>query len=707
MQFVNSVSSNGNHGSAYDVSSASFSIDVAEAHQINTAVVFVSATHNGSFVALTFTVDGSPVSATAVFQGGTQVGYVLDGVPDSSTVHVTGPTGFDVLNVGNYNNYQFDDTAAGGHQTFADGNPFKVFEIESTIATTTVVTETFNVSEDESAGVNTAPDPNAANDVNPLVDVPPAAITEAGAIGYAKSPTSVLAPGSLFAGSVGADEPGSYSFAITDGHGNPISSVNSGLKTLDGTHIMLSTDANGAVVGTAGLTEVFKVYVDGNGFVWIAQYQAIAHDVDGSSQAAFDDIATVTADLHIEATLTDFDGDSTSAVSGVALKIQFQDDGPVAVNDVDSVNGAALTATGNVITGTDIAIGFDANITDGIADTKGTDGAKITEVAGVTTDTAPDGSHNFQVTGQFGTLVINENGGYTYTRFNGAPGEGNDVFTYTLTDGDGDFSTAKLTVKISNHGVTIKDIGSQDGDETVFENDLSAIRGVGESDGSSPNAPNLTKFGTFNFSAPDGVDDVSIGGTLVVHDGGVVNLNTPITTTYGVLTITEVNLGTGTVSYTYQLVDNTLAHGPGNNLDNSVFDNIPVQVTDVDGDAAGSSLIVKVVDDVPTAHVEPALTVVETDGVTAGTNLLANDTQGADGATVTAVDIGNGFQTIAPGGTILTNAFGTYAFQADGTWSFDPNANLNNASGISAGFTYKITDGDGDTSTATQAIIDQ
>ena len=225
---------------------------------------------------------------------------------------------------------------AAHHQTFTDGNPFKVFGIELTITTTTIVTETFNVSEDESAGVNTAADPNAANDVNPLVDVPPAAITEAGAIGYAKSPTSVLAPGSLFAGSVGADEPGSYSFAITDGHGNPISSVDSGLKTLDGTHIMLSTDASGAVVGTAGLTEVFKVYVDGNGFVWIAQYQAIAHDVDGSSQAAFDDIATVTADLHIKATLTDFDGDSTSAVSGVALKIQFQDDGPVAVNDVDS-----------------------------------------------------------------------------------------------------------------------------------------------------------------------------------------------------------------------------------------------------------------------------------------------------------------------------------------------------------------------------------
>ena len=106
-----------------------------------------------------------------------------------------------------------------------------------------------------------------------------------------------------------------------------------------------------------------------------------------------------------------------------------------------------------------------------------------------------------------------------------------------------------------------------------------------------------------------------------------------------------------------------------------------------------------------TANSGPALTVIETDGVTSGTNLLANDVQGADGATVTAVDLGGGFQAIAASGTTtLSTANGTYVFQANGTWSFDPNPNLNNASGISAGFTYQITDGDGDPSTATQVI---
>ncbi|MBR1200957.1 VCBS domain-containing protein, partial [Bradyrhizobium sp. AUGA SZCCT0158] len=688
----------------YQVGSASFKIDVAEAQGIESAVVFVSATDGVShnFVALNFTVDGSPFAATAVFQGGVQVGYVLHGVPDLSTVVAAGQGGsvFDTLNVGNYDDYQFNTTLLGNPVTFTDGGSFKVFGIESTITTTTLVTETFKISEDESPGVNTAADPNAANDVNPLVDVPPGAIVEANAIGYAKSPTSVLATGSLFAGSVGADEEGTYSFAITDSAGNPITSVDSGLTTLDGSHIMLSTDVNGAVVGSVGQTEIFKVYVDSDGFVWIGQYQPIAHNLDGSSLATHDDIASVTAALHIKATLTDFDGDSTSVVSGVALQVQFQDDGPLAVNDVDSAHGAALTATGNVITGVDIAVGFDVNATDGNADTKGTDGAKITEIAGVTTDTTPDPSLNFQVTGQYGTLVINENGNYTYTRFNGAPVVANDVFTYTLTDGDGDFSTATLNISISDRGVTVSGIGAQGGDVTVLEDDLSASRAVGESAGSSPSSPNLTQTGTFTVSTPDGLDDLTIDGHAIVTNGFFAATSF-LTTTGNTFAVTGFD-GT-TVSYSYTLLDNeqhALVQG-----NNTLLESLSVIVTDVDGDTATSSVNIAIVDDVPTAAAGPGLTVVETDGITSGTNLLANDTQGADGATVTAVNIGSGFQTIAAiGATVLSNANGTYTFQADGTWSFDPNANLNNASGISADFTYRITDSDGDTSTATQAI---
>ena len=41
---------------------------------------------------------------------------------------------------------------------------------------------------------------------------------------------------------------------------------------------------------------------------------------------------------------------------------------------------------------------------------------------------------------------------------------------------------------------------------------------------------------------------------------------------------------------------------------------------------------------------------------------------------------------------------GASTFQADGTWTLDPNTNLENAAPIDAGFTYTITDGDGDPS---------
>ena len=68
------------------------------------------------------------------------------------------------------------------------------------------------------------------------------------------------------------------------------------------------------------------------------------------------------------------------------------------------------------------------------------------------------------------------------------------------------------------------------------------------------------------------------------------------------------------------------------------------------------------------------MTVTETDGVTSGTNLLANDVPGADGATVTAVDfgLGGGFQAIPAAVELrsvsrFSTANGIYTFQADGS----------------------------------------
>ena len=60
-------------------------------------------------------------------------------------------------------------------------------------------------------------------------------------------------------------------------------------------------------------------------------------------------------------------------------------------------------------------------------------------------------------------------------------------------------------------------------------------------------------------------------------------------------------------------------------------------MTDANGNTTTSTITVDIVDDVPTAAVDTALTVLETAGPTSGQPLLANDTLGADGATLTHV----------------------------------------------------------------------
>ncbi|MBB5055174.1 T1SS-143 domain-containing protein [Afipia massiliensis] len=675
---------------------------------------------NNAFVAISgVTVDGNPAALTSVYaaDGTTLIGYLLEGVQADDVIEVTGASSFGRLIIANYDGVTIN--TGGVNTEVVDGaKSFSVLIAESE----SLVLKPFEVRHDETISpvlVNDTPDPNDADDTALTLPsllstrISGLALTE---IGHAVGPASLA---SLFTFSVGADVPPAVAYQLSTATANgTFSGVDSGLKTTIGNlPILLYSDPTNPQIlwGVTGAdfasgTKVFAAYADPTGQLWLVQFQAIAHDVDGNTAAAYDDIAFVATNLiHVTANLTDADGDTVAAVSETPIKLSFQDDGPLAVNDIDSANGAALTATGNVITSVDIAVSPDSNVTDGVADKIGTDGAKITQVQGFAgTDTTTDVNHNFVINGQYGMLTLSENGGYTYTRFNGSPVVANDVFTYRLTDGDGDYSTATLTISISDHGVTISGIGATGGDKTVDEDDLSSTRGMGEADGTSPNAAALTQGGTFSFAALDGVDDVSIGGTLVVHDGVVQNLNTPITTTYGVLTITAVDLVGGTVSYSYQLVDNTLAHGPGANGENSVFDSIPVQVTDVDGDPANSSLIVKVVDDVPHA-------VLDTGSVSEGsllsvaaTGVLFNDTAGADDASINGVRavglVPDTTTPVAGGvGTDITGQHGTLHLNADGSYTYQSTAN-NIASNAVDTFVYTIKDGDGDLSTTTLTI---
>ncbi|MCC6926362.1 VCBS domain-containing protein, partial [Novosphingobium sp.] len=192
--------------------------------------------------------------------------------------------------------------------------------------------------------------------------------------------------------------------------------------------------------------------------------------------------------------VTDQDGD----IANGSLSITIDDDTPVVADDTDSLlAGATGPATGNVLT--DAAPG-DAGDSDTGADSLGADGGSVTRIDSVNVpanfDDTADGSGNLTVAGQYGTLTINADGSYSYTRNNGAPLNAVETFTYTVTDGDGDTAVATLTI-------TIEDAGPITGQNaTVLLDDDAQAGGNPGGTGDDVDAANLT--GTLAGSGGDG-----------------------------------------------------------------------------------------------------------------------------------------------------------------------------------------------------------
>ncbi|MBK9003019.1 MAG: hypothetical protein IPM41_03890 [Sphingomonadales bacterium] len=370
-----------------------------------------------------------------------------------------------------------------------------------------------------------------------------------------------------------------------------------------------------------------------------------------------------TATETISVTVTDRDGDSVTS----SFVIDIADDAPSAVADTDSIAaGTYGPATGNVIT--------DAE-GDGGEDIPGADGALVVAVS----STAGSVAAGQPIVGLYGTLTVNADGSYSYIRAPGTPGGVADVFTYTLRDGDGDEVSANLTINIRDGGITLTVPSGADDGQIVAE--------AGLENGSDPESGSATTEGSLAFTAVDGPAKIFIGGVEVTAVGQEITGNN------GTLTITAI--GAGTITYSY-----TLTSPASWDEAQEVFG---VKVVDADGDAANGNLVIDIVDDVPIARPDPALSIAEDEPAFSG-ELLANDSLGADGAVLESVVIGGVNVVIAASGTTThSNALGTYSFDASGAWSFDPVPG-SRPDTVDAGFTYTIVDGDGDRSTAAQAI---
>ncbi|MBE0528606.1 MAG: hypothetical protein IH629_05330, partial [Thermoleophilia bacterium] len=247
---------------------------------------------------------------------------------------------------------------------------------------------------------------------------------------------------------------------------------------------------------------------------------------------------------------------------------------------------------------------------------------------------------------------------------------------------------------------------------------------AGLATGSNPSSDSETTIGTIDISAKDGLTSVTIGGTEITQ-AALLNsssVNITINTGEGTLVINGFTPtdsthadGSGTINYTYTLnAQQAHATGAGNN---EFTDTIALIVTDRNSDTANGTLTVTIIDDVPTAVADGTTTLVE-NGVTVTHategNLLTNDTIGADatGAYINQITYINesddsATATIASGGSVTVDTKnGSLTVYSDGRWSFTSDTTVVNTLGapLSESFTYRLRDGDGDTSSATKTF---
>ena len=134
-------------------------------------------------------------------------------------------------------------------------------------------------------------------------------------------------------------------------------------------------------------------------------------------------------------------GDTSKADLVIDIGGDPNNDVPVARTDTDFIPVGGKTATGNVIT----TVGTTSGATG--VDTVGTEGAQVTGVSGTPVSNV---AGVLTVHGQYGTLVINPDGNYVYTRDPNAPDGVTETFTYTLTDASGDSSKADLVIDVGS-----------------------------------------------------------------------------------------------------------------------------------------------------------------------------------------------------------------------------------------------------------------
>ncbi|WP_445082044.1 cadherin domain-containing protein [Vibrio cholerae] len=243
------------------------------------------------------------------------------------------------------------------------------------------------------------------------------------------------------------------------------------------------------------------------------------------------------------------------------------------------------------------------------------------------------GSVGSMIAGLYGNLILLADGSYTYqvtANASSIPNDAIEIFTYTMKDGDGDTSTALLSINVNR--VTMADFNANQ-DHKVGLEDTVVAGNVLDNDGSK------------NTS----VDHFTVGNDATSHVVG-----SPVSLEQGELTLNSDG------SYTFKPADNWNGEVP------------VITYTTHTGKTSTLAITITPVDDATVT--QPDHKSIAEDTIATG-NVLANDCDIDSALSVTSFHVEGVNGVYTAGNTMYQLAEGTLVLKANGDYTFDPKDN--------------------------------
>ncbi|WP_218044791.1 DUF5801 repeats-in-toxin domain-containing protein, partial [Kiloniella majae] len=445
--------------------------------------------------------------------------------------------------------------------------------------------------------------------------------------------------------------------------------------------------------------------------------------------------------LHFEYTVTDGDGDTTSAGLFVGIEDDEVDSGSVRVGQnnrsewkvIDEATLDDKIAGNSFISGElEFDFGADGGYLDDIyfeetKDTEDDDEAPEDALTSGGDDVAfgpatDDGAGNMvlvgknSVTGEEVIVVtINKITG-AYTVELKAPidhedtGSGNDNgdpltigFRYVTYDNDGDQDISRLEIVIEDDLPSVVGTVSDVTDESSLPGDWATATGNIAADfgadGGEFTAITLEGFTDIAGNPIDLADLSSGGNSVTVHqtvsdDGKSLVL---VGSADG-KAVFDIYLNKETGDYAYRQYGGGLDHKGDKGIGDTLKLVFGYEVTDGDDDTATGNLVIEASDSEVVAVLDEDHSF---NGEAVSGNVLDNDTVGADGASVISYTFEG--KTYDVSGALIINGVGQFYLKPDGSYKFYPEGNPDQNKQIEFGYTIK--DGDGDEASS-KLVID-